>query len=378
MSMDLSLDPANIASGKDQTTVLSISLQDELPESMFPLEFYIEDTNRTLNPTGTDGHGKSIDVPVKLGTSLFNSSNKESYYYVRTVNHSEYERIYAAAKAATPEGQPVVYSFDTEFKTIEEASATTIWVDNDYFSPESVDLGNHPSFVSPSTQTVSSSATSATVNVDVASGVAWTATVEGGATFGENRPRNSIATKADSGNTASGSGPAVLTVVFDANETDNNITYKVTVTAGGVDEVSKIIQRRQPQTYNVSFSDFTVEDGTDEVKNPDESVTIKLENATQNDDSITMGYRSGRNNYNGKITVTSGTNITGITVTYLDSNNAGYDSNPSSSPSGYSKSGVVGSWTGSAKTVTINNSNTRGSGNNYNFPRITGITVTYE
>ena len=93
-----------------------------------------------------------------------------------------------------------------------------------------------------------------------------------------------------------------------------------------------------------------------------------------------MGYRgNGSNNY-GTITISSTSkNITGVTVSYSNSNNAGYDTNASSSPTGYTVNSTeaVGTWTGSAKTVTITNSMTTSQGNR-NFPVITGITVTYE
>ena len=135
MDLQLSLDHPTIETGTDKKIVLSISLKDKLPESMFPLEIYIEDTNRTLNPTGTDGNGNNIEVPVKLGTSLYDSSNTHSYYFIRTVNYSEYERLYNAASGGT-------YSFTTEFKTIKSASATTIYVDNEYFNMKKIDLTN--------------------------------------------------------------------------------------------------------------------------------------------------------------------------------------------------------------------------------------------
>ena len=216
------------------------------------------------------------------------------------------------------------------------------------------------------------------MNVNVESGVEWTAVVDGGATFSGSTPSNAPATKAVSGNTASGTGPATLTVAFDANGTDEGKTYKVTVTAGDTEEVAKIIQGPQPQTYAVRSNDFTINNHRGFASNSD--VTINLANATSETGGIRMGYRgNGSNNY-GTITISSTSkNITGVTVSYSNSNNAGYDTNASSSPSGYTvnRTEAVGTWTGSAKTVTITNSMTTSQGNR-NFPVITGITVTYE
>ena len=71
MNMSLSLNPNPIDEGIGKKTVLHIALSDTLQESMFPLEFYIEDSNRTLNPTGWDGAVDSITVPVKTGPSIY-------------------------------------------------------------------------------------------------------------------------------------------------------------------------------------------------------------------------------------------------------------------------------------------------------------------
>ena len=90
MEMTLALEPNTLPEGMNKNTVLHIELSDTLQQSMFPLEFYIEDVNRTLNPTGKDGAGKSIDVPVKVGTSIIDSNDEHSYYFIRTVNWSEY------------------------------------------------------------------------------------------------------------------------------------------------------------------------------------------------------------------------------------------------------------------------------------------------
>ncbi|MBQ6762417.1 MAG: hypothetical protein IJP49_06665 [Bacteroidales bacterium] len=148
MSMYLRFEP-NPADGEaDAKTVLHISLSDTLQQSMFPLEFHIEDVNHTLNPTGKDDSGltnaKSIDVPVKTAKSLADGTTN-SFYFIRTVNWSEYRPMRDAWKTAKENGATdqelaSIIDFRTEFKTLVPASQTKVYVENEYFTTASVDL----------------------------------------------------------------------------------------------------------------------------------------------------------------------------------------------------------------------------------------------
>lgn len=148
MSMSLRFEP-NPADGEaDAKTVLHISLSDTLQQSMFPLEFHIEDVNHTLNPTGKDDSGlatpKNIDVPVKTAKSLADGTTN-SFYFIRTVNWSEYKPMRDAWKTAKENGATAqelanIIDFRTEFKTLVPASQTKVYVENEYFTTASVDL----------------------------------------------------------------------------------------------------------------------------------------------------------------------------------------------------------------------------------------------
>ena len=146
MTMEVTLDPAQIEGGKDKTTVLNIALSDTLQGSMFPLEFYIEDTNHTLNPTGYDGPthtaAHAITVPVKVDKSIVDGTSK-SFYFIRTVNWSEYEPMLEAYKA----GNTGAIVFQTEFKTLVDDSATDVYVANEYFNSDDASLTNTPGTV---------------------------------------------------------------------------------------------------------------------------------------------------------------------------------------------------------------------------------------
>jgi len=134
----LTMNPEDVSNVAGAKTILNIALSDTLQSSMFPLEIYIEDTNHTLNPTGTDGAGNALTVPVKIGKSLKDNTTN-SFYFVRTVNWSEYEPMRDAYKA----GNTGAIVFHTEFKTLVDESETMVYVDNEYFSVDSVKLTTH-------------------------------------------------------------------------------------------------------------------------------------------------------------------------------------------------------------------------------------------
>lgn len=152
MDFSLSLVPNQVEG--IATTVLNIILPDGLPESMFPLEFHIEDVNHTLNPTGLTGKqndNTKIEVPVKVAKSLADGTTS-SFYFIRTVNRSEYEA-----------GSTI----STQFTTIDaNASATTIYVDNEYFHMQSINLLNDGLYVNPTKATVAFSVTSMEIEVE--------------------------------------------------------------------------------------------------------------------------------------------------------------------------------------------------------------------
>ncbi|MBQ5980538.1 MAG: hypothetical protein IJL58_11045 [Bacteroidales bacterium] len=145
IQMSLKFEPNPAEGEADAKTVLHIQLADTLQQSMFPLEFHIEDVNHTLNPTGYDGKGTAntnkIDVPVKTAKSLADGTTN-SFYFIRTVNWSEYEPMLTAWKAAqTAETSTSgIIDFTTEFKTLVGNSNTTVYVENEYFTTESIEL----------------------------------------------------------------------------------------------------------------------------------------------------------------------------------------------------------------------------------------------
>ncbi len=144
INMTVSLNPAEVSNVAGQTTVLNIALDDTLQASMFPLEFYIEDTKHTLNPTGYDGPthtaAHAVTVPVKVDKSIVDgATNSNSFYFIRTVNWDEYKPLREAYIA----GNHGAIVFHTEFKTLVDESATDVYVANEYFVSDHASLTNH-------------------------------------------------------------------------------------------------------------------------------------------------------------------------------------------------------------------------------------------
>lgn len=354
MDMNLSLAPATLPEGVNENTVLHIALKDTLQQSMFPLEFYIEDTNRTLNPTGKDGADNSIEVPVKIGTCLYDDTNKNSYYYIRTVNWDEYEPMRDAWVAAKKAGTSTdgIIDFTTQFKTIKDISTTTIYVDNEYFNMDSVDLTCAYFGVSTTSSTVGYQAGTASVTVSTDASISWTATVDNGGGL----------TRAAGVTTITGTGTETFTVNYDANTTAEPIVYTVTVTSddGRLEATTTITQRREP----ASPYTFNPDDFTNRIANSEDGyMTVQYGTGY----SLTDGNLvAGRNNREITFTPKNGMTITRISIMFTNQINV--DTRPSN---GFIQSGAEVYWTGnSANAVTYTNG-TRNS-------QIQNITVTYQ
>lgn len=360
MNMKLSLDPPKVVEGMKINTVLHIALSDTLQESMFPLEFYIEDTNRSLNPTGKNAAGKDIAVPVKVGPSIYNTADKNSYFYIRTVNWDEYEPMRDAWVAAHASGSSVkgIIDFTTEFRTVKTASATTIYVDNDYFNMDSVELENARFSLTAQTGPINYKEQPVQVLLTADDDIEWEASVSGGATLAEGD--------------GSGSGSKTLTVNIPVNTTAQQKQFTVTVSrvTGDDEEISlDIVQMRNRVNQPVNFvrNSFNFTNGADSHDSDDGYLTVALTNFSRaNGNYLTTGY----NNNIGSITFTPnfGVAITRIVITY---SNGWVDNNTTFSVGTPTVQNNTLTWTGNTTApVTMTSSQAN--------RRITNIAVYYE
>lgn len=386
MDMILSLDSNKIEEGKDKNTVLHIALKDTLQESMFPLQFFIEDSNRTLNPTGKDGDGNTITVPVKTGASLYDNSDPNSYYYIRTVQWSEYEPMRDAWVAAKKAGESTddIIDFTTQFKTIKENSATTIYVDNEYFNMQSVDLSNVGAFHF-SNLMVEVNATSTTAEFSILSSGSdnptWTLTPHDGVAI------TNVATKAAPGVAVTGQGNADITVTLpgtNSSMSEDN-SYTVTATREGYDPIEisikqkalKVTSKEETKSFTLSNSNsFTVTDDN----HTGATVTLTKQNF-----SYTGGYL-----YNGSgtprtltFTPASGITIKNINMTWTNGGSNYFD--PSAIDNGFNLITGGATWSGSYSSSTgtglVATFTCRGTNNKAKNPerrtQVASITVTY-
>ena len=354
MNMSLSLNPNPIDEGIKKKTVLHIALSDTLQESMFPLEFYIEDSNRTLNPTGYDGAVDSITVPVKTGPSIYDATNKNSYYYIRTVSYSEYEPMLIEWRAKNAAHQPTtgIIDFTTEFKTIKEDSATTVYVDNEYFNMQSVDLTLPPTFkwVVNGAIPIPANASQRTVTVQLKS----TATGEW-----ELETSNGVSVSP-----TSGTGSQTITVTIPSNmDGSSSVERTVTAKLTGFEDQVLTINQNAKQTYSPSSAITTGSGnfGQTGVEYEDDYVTITFDG--RNGNNATGYITLNRNNSNVTVTAkNAGARITRITVNFQ--NNYG----PTNGAT----------WTGSSNSATTSfTGHTYGNTTNRNY-RATSITYTIE
>lgn len=309
MEMKVFLKPNHLSTG-EKYTVLHIAFTDPLPESMFPLLFYIEDANHTLNPTGYDGkgdpdnpndHGNKITVPVQTGTS-YADGKSNSFYFIRTVNYSEYEPMYEAWLAAQEEEEgsdsgdseedEYPFDFTTQFQTIKEASATKVFVDNEYFTLQSCNLLNDGLFVYPQRQEVKGGVTSVTISVDAYDqNQKWTASAT-----------SPVSVTPSTEQTGKGS----FTMSFPANDSyTEDVTRTATVTTGtgssAVTHTVTIIQKAHefsltPDSQLVAYSatsavvKVNVEEGVKWEASVDNGATLSYEGEAVGEKTLTVKF----------------------------------------------------------------------------------------
>ncbi|MBQ9310161.1 MAG: Ig domain-containing protein [Bacteroidales bacterium] len=101
-----------------------ITIPKMLPESMFPLQFSLESDALSITPN-TAKYPKD-NLPVANGNSICDGkTSSKSFHYVRTLGYTEYLTL-----DETLDGM----QFTCHFKTNKANSASTIYVDNQYFN----------------------------------------------------------------------------------------------------------------------------------------------------------------------------------------------------------------------------------------------------
>ena len=121
----------------NRETTVTIALPDGLPRDMFPLQIKIEAQNNGLTSIPDNSVEPAISaLPVKYGPSAFNS-NRNSYYFVKTITFDDYATINGTSYEYTNQ-------FPCKFKTrLSSGNATTIKINDlneEYFQEKTIQL----------------------------------------------------------------------------------------------------------------------------------------------------------------------------------------------------------------------------------------------
>lgn len=126
MSVACSPNPVTAAVGSDFT--VSVSIPDDLPEHMFPLDFNIESDNMSIAPVAPtyDANGSHIadQIPVYSGNSTIPGKNETTFWYLKTISWVDYYDLTSANGMKT---------FQMSFQTNMASTATKVYVTNKYF-----------------------------------------------------------------------------------------------------------------------------------------------------------------------------------------------------------------------------------------------------
>ena len=105
------------AAGTGQT--VTVAIPQDLPQSIFPLQFKVEVAAKSLTPNAND-------LPVEPGETIVGNQSGKSFQFIKTVSYSDYTAGYSETDN---------YSrFTCEFKSIIPASDSHIYVANQYFA----------------------------------------------------------------------------------------------------------------------------------------------------------------------------------------------------------------------------------------------------
>lgn len=112
------ISPIQQAAGAEQD--VTVTIPQDLPVSIFPLQFKVEAAAKSLTP-------RSNDLPVDSDTTIVTGSTGLSYQFIKTVSYEDY-----LANYATINGKKIS-SFTCLFKSIFANSDSQIFVYNKYF-----------------------------------------------------------------------------------------------------------------------------------------------------------------------------------------------------------------------------------------------------
>lgn len=367
--------PGEVEYGTGKKVVARLELPDNLPRSIFPLIMNIEPSPQCLNPeVKTSVSGANERMPVESGKSLADGTTN-SYHFVKTITWEDY----VAANKTSDNYHIIDADFTTVVALEPGKDKCTVYVTNEYFQDANAKLGVYDKrHFSGATMTVGE------VNSEGLYPVLF------GFNMDPNEYNNVKVTLKMKGVYPDLENTGGLTQVGDV--TDGVRTYEFTATdvaqsfALLTSDPEDVISIEMSARHYVNETiDNTVRPTTLTV-NTNSSTIAGNGNRTISSGDVQITFTSVRGrgtnyvilNDNSSISITAGgKTISSIVVNYYSDNGTVYYDGGyiTSSPSGYSENNnhSVGTWTGSATTVSLSN----GSPQNY-YTVISSIVVTYK
>lgn len=96
--------------------VVTVEIPQDLPQSIFPLQFMVEASAKSLTPD-------AADLPVEPGETIVTGSSGKSFQFIKTISYTDYTAAYTGN----------VSRFTCAFKSVIPMSDSSIYVANQYF-----------------------------------------------------------------------------------------------------------------------------------------------------------------------------------------------------------------------------------------------------
>ena len=121
---------------KGSPVAVNVWMEDDLPESIFPINLKIEATALTLTPKSGE------QLPVASGQSASTATPKPTFYFVKTISYQEYAAAAASSVSVSADETRDMRKFVCNFITNTDASTSSIYVSHELFATAHTDFTN--------------------------------------------------------------------------------------------------------------------------------------------------------------------------------------------------------------------------------------------
>ena len=360
-TMTVSMSPLE-ADEMGKPTTATITLQDGLGYSLFPLVIRIEAKNGSLTPTDSD-------LPVGKGQSTFSTLDSDDPNY-RTSNYYWYEKTISYSDYSSG-----TRTYTANFKTIYNNGNETVVAFSDpdgHFNTAVTNLRGKPTFRLASDETtLYAKASETTASFDILSNVGtWTINADNGAEVVRTRANN-----------VEGSGNATIMVSF-PNNMNGSTTKEYHVTAT-LDEASQALVENY-HDLEITISQATAQDN--QLSTNTNSSTLTDDSYTNNGVSVTFGGTYGSTTDYIQLNKTESYVVVSATDKIIEKITITWAANPANTTTDPNNNGTVNNGTTTTTWTANNNASpetvrlnfTRTSGNAFSRIRISKIAIDYQ